>query len=82
MGDCPFCHRVLLTLANKVCHHTASFGIICGHLDLNPGLNSLFGAINFYQGIPFNTELIDLSAPRPQWLLDVSGGKVRTHAEC
>lgn len=44
LGDCPFCHRVLLTLANK--------------------------------GIPFDLEYVDLSAPRPQWLLDVSGGKV------
>ncbi|GAX76270.1 hypothetical protein CEUSTIGMA_g3714.t1 [Chlamydomonas eustigma] len=44
MGDCPFCHRVLLTLQ--------------------------------YKGIPFKKEYIDLSAPRPQWLLDISGGKV------
>lgn len=43
LGDCPFCHKVLLTLAQK--------------------------------GIEFDYEFVDF-ARKPQWVVDVSGGKV------
>jgi hypothetical protein len=46
LGDCPFCHRVLLTLEAK--------------------------------SLAYNLEFVDFSR-KPQWLMDVSGGKVRCH---
>ncbi len=66
----PNINRRLPLLPSGVADAREQGVLLCG-LMLRPHTT-----ITWLQGIPFDTELVDLTKPRPQWLIDVNQGKV------